>query len=175
MKKFCVLIFVSLVLFSLLFIQAQTRRVKQIVKNDNKISENKKELDKDPLEFRSPFRYVIVYNEISETSYPTRSVEVLMDEGAFNEGNLKQLFQLLDKRFPSPERLTVTVNTSIKTIETPEERDIGNYSLEAGRLTDEIKKHKDAFYIRYQNGYRRFRYTVNLLLKRDKDVELASQ
>jgi hypothetical protein len=140
----------------------------------NKIE--RKELNKeiDPLSFRSSIRYIIIYNEVSKTTYPTRNVEILMEESAFNEENLKQLFELLDKRFPTPENLFVTVHTSIRTIDTPEERDIGNYSLEAGRLTDEINKHKDAFFIRYENGYRRIRYTTSLSPKRVRDVELTN-
>jgi hypothetical protein len=173
---FLIISFLFICFYASLEIQAQNKNAKQKNKKQSiqqkTNDEKQKDADVDFFNFRSPIRYVIVYNEISQTEYPTRSVEILMDENAFNEKNLKQLFELLDKRFSKPESLLVIVHTSLKTIETPEERDLGNYSLEAGRLTDEIIKHKDAFYVRYENGYRRFRYTTNLSPKREKDIDL---
>lgn len=78
--------------------------------------------------FKSPFRYTIVADvtEIQKkvNAMPfDRTIEVLMDPGAFNEKNLRVLFGLLDKRYIDREVLTVYVYTSLSSIRTPEEYD----------------------------------------------------
>jgi hypothetical protein len=68
------------------------------------------------------FRYVIYRNEVSDSS---RRLYVLLDLAAFSEDTLKKLFDLLSKRFPTPEWLDVWVATSLQQARTPEEVDEG--------------------------------------------------
>lgn len=82
--------------------------------------------------YRASFRYVIVYNEIvggeDDLREAFRYVEVLLDERAFSEKTLKELFRLLSKRFREPKDMDVAVYTSLEQIDTPEERDAGKIS-----------------------------------------------
>ncbi|OLE51429.1 MAG: hypothetical protein AUG51_23330 [Acidobacteria bacterium 13_1_20CM_3_53_8] len=126
----------------------------------------------------SPFRYVIVYNEVKvnneESSYTRRDVEVLLDENAFSENTLKELFKLLSQRFPEPDGLTVDVYTSLEQIDTPEEHEGGRMFAESRTGTRRVspeelnfRKHPSAVLMR-QNGNELFRYTIrpnNLKLK----------
>ena len=80
-------------------------------------------------ELRSPFRYVIV-NGVSEIEkyinrFPDESLdlEVLLEDKAFNEENLRTLFELLSKRYDSTPNLTVWVYTSLDAVRTPDEND----------------------------------------------------
>ena len=78
---------------------------------------------------RSPFRYVITYND--EVDYHSsegekgtfRVVEILLDSESFSEPTLRQLFELIAKRFPKSDRLFVHVHTSLDDVYTPEEVD----------------------------------------------------
>lgn len=78
----------------------------------------------------SAFRYVIIScdeddNESIGNPVRGRSVQILMDEKAFSEPNLRGLFLLLSKRFPRPVRLYVDVATNLAQLSTPEESDQG--------------------------------------------------
>ena len=82
----------------------------------------------DDAAFHSPFRYVIVAGVTKLDKYVNRfddslSMEVLVEDKAFNEKNLRELFGLLSKRFPSQNVLSAWVYTSIDAIKTPEEND----------------------------------------------------
>ncbi len=111
---------------------------------------------------RSPFRYVIVagvsriekyVNENKESLY----LEVLMEDKAFNEKNLRCLFEFLSKRFTERSGLTVDVYTSLHAINTPEENDHRDLKGPISR----IHKYKNAFYFR--NGDKcdeRFEYSI---------------
>ena len=101
---------------------------------------------------RSPFRYVITWNKITEgTSYPqggkfrARGVDVLLDEKSFSESTLRQLFALISKRFPDPAELNVSVYTSLEDMMTPEEGEqvATNCTLDLATL-----KFPPAFYTR---------------------------
>lgn len=102
---------------------------------------------------RSPFRYVIVADVTDLQKYinrgdSTRDLVVLIEENAFNEKNLTELFILLGKRFNDRPALFVHVTTSMEAIRTPEEYD--QLSL-GGGLDDNQYEFKHAFYSR--NGY----------------------
>jgi hypothetical protein len=80
---------------------------------------------------KSPFRYVITRNQITEVArYPvggrlrSRGVDVVLDAKAFSEGTLRQLTELLSKRFPDPDELLVSVYTNLDDVLTPEEAEI---------------------------------------------------
>lgn len=79
------------------------------------------------LVFRSPFRYVIVHNEIDPslggTDSERRFIEVLIDNKSFSKKNLIMLIQLISERFPSPGLLYVNVFSNLEDVETPEERE----------------------------------------------------
>jgi hypothetical protein len=145
-----------------------------LVQKETPPKSEQEELDeiREETRFRSPFRYVIVYNDLLDTGIPNRYIQVLMDEKAFNEKNLRELFALLKNRCPQPKHLTVVVRTSLDTIETPEENEKARSQMEAGRLTDAIKKHKDAFYFLKEDGEEFFTYTTSLAPKRKKIVKL---
>jgi len=91
----------------------------------------------------SSFRYVIIYNEVvdavhnldsSRTGPKQRFVDVLMQEEAFSEENLRTLYQSISKRFPEPQHLSVSVVTNISDTETPDEHE-GPHSSESGPPT----------------------------------------
>jgi hypothetical protein len=101
----------------------------------------------------SPFRYAIVWNKVIEgntypfgTPFRFRGVDVLMDEKSFSEANLRQLLQLLSKRFPDPERLQVDVYTNLEDVLTPEEAEL--VPPPGSRVPERGLKHAWAFYIR---------------------------
>lgn len=74
--------------------------------------------------FRSPFRYIIGFNQVADPSDSDggrRFVEVLIDEAAFGEDNLKDLFTLVSHRYPTPKTMYIDVFTSLEDISTPEE------------------------------------------------------
>src|SRR5688572_28362400 len=94
----------------------------------------------------SPFRYVIIENRIEkDDSETSRIVEVLLEERAFSEQNLRILFELLSKRFPTEDSLHVRVHTSLDQAPTPEERDEGGTS---GNPEPSRRKYYWAVYVR---------------------------
>jgi len=109
-------------------------------------------------QYRSPFRYVIVNNRIEgrRSSQQMRYVEILMDEGAFSASNLQELFKLVSSRFRKPKRLDVHVYTSLKDIETPEEREAPKMSEVPDVGPSEI--HPQAFFVRDSEGNEWFNY-----------------
>jgi hypothetical protein len=82
--------------------------------------------------YRSPFRYVIVANEvepaINKNDEARRTVTTLLDKKSFSKENLVTLFRLVSKRFPRPKLLYIHVYTDLADVETPEEADIGKFS-----------------------------------------------
>src|SRR6266849_1835855 len=75
--------------------------------------------------YRSPFRYIIVSNDVRNDGLgpedAQRSVSILLDEKAFSEATLTELFKLLSKRYADPKWLNVWVYTSLEQVSTPEE------------------------------------------------------
>lgn len=121
--------------------------------------------------FRSPVRYVIVYNEVFDRAeISERRLEILMDEKQFNEKNLIHIFNLLKERFPAPFFLNIEVHTTLATIETPEERD---KITDGGRLNTEKDRSKMAGYSRFSNGREAFDYTTSLNPYKSKLVVLT--
>lgn len=112
--------------------------------------------------YRSQFRYVIVSNEVIDNSGDPkdafRYVEVLLDEKAFSEETLKELFKLLSKRFPTPNGMHVEVSTNLAQIDTPEEKQIGKVSEVPDNPA--LDKYPSALLIR-QDGNELFRYIPN--------------
>ncbi|HZE71873.1 MAG TPA: hypothetical protein VE135_20380 [Pyrinomonadaceae bacterium] len=113
---------------------------------------------------RSPFRYAIVSNEVIDDSGTPpkdayRYVEVLLDEKAFSENNLKELFKLVSKRFPKPKVLHVQVYTNLNDVETPEERE-GPKMSEVPDDPSQDRYHQ-ASYLRDDDGNEWFTYNPN--------------
>ena len=112
--------------------------------------------------YSSPFRYVIVNNEVIDDSGDPkdayRYVEVLLDEKAFSEATLKKLFKLLSKRFPKPSTMDVSVSTNLEQVDTPEERDEPKVS--EAPATPSLNRYPSALLIRI-DGNELFRYTPN--------------
>jgi hypothetical protein len=134
--------------------------------------------------YTSPFRYVIAHDEVikdDDPSYTHRDVEVLLEEKAFSEATLRQLFGLLAKRFPQPERLDVSVYTSLEQIDTPEERDAGRIFVEGptgrGKPTEEelaLRRHPYATLMR-RSGSELFRYALKPDYRKLKTVVLSGK
>jgi hypothetical protein len=62
------------------------------------------------------FNYLIYSNKVIWPEDPVacgRNVYVLMDENAFSEVNLKELFSALSDAFPEPKTLSIMVHTSL--------------------------------------------------------------
>ncbi len=114
---------------------------------------------------RSPFRYLIV-SGVSETEkYANRGphyyvMDVLMEDSAFNESNLKILFGLLNKRFNERPGLFVNVYTSLDAIRTPEEYD----ETDLFGPIEDYHRVKFAFYSRSEGG-ERFQYGIPNVVK----------
>jgi hypothetical protein len=111
--------------------------------------------------YRSPFRYVIVWHYVdmdqsTQTGY--RNLEVLLDEKAFNEANLTELFSLLKKRFPVPRALFINVKVSLEDLPTPEEADEPQISERSDVLPG---THPTALLARNGLGEEWIRYTMN--------------
>jgi len=111
-------------------------------------------------QYRSPFRYVVVSNELSSrrSNQQIRYVEILLDEEAFSPNNLRELFKLVSHRFKKPKRLDVQVYTSLKDVETPEEREAPKMSGISDVGSSEI--HPQAFFIRDGKGNEWFSYNA---------------
>lgn len=103
--------------------------------------------------YRSPFRYVIFNNEV-DAGY--RYLEVLLDEKAFSEENLKQLFKLVSNRFPIPRVLHIQVYTNLEDAETPEERESGKASEQPGNPAAD--RYHSAYFLRDNDGNQWFTY-----------------
>ena len=107
-------------------------------------------------QYLSPVRYVIVYDDIIKLAFDERRIEILMEANQYNEENLKTIFELVKKRFPSPLALSIKVHTSLKTIETPEEREKADSS--EGRFPYSPWEYKTAGYNRFCGGGEAFSY-----------------
>ncbi|HMU34438.1 MAG TPA: carboxypeptidase-like regulatory domain-containing protein [Pyrinomonadaceae bacterium] len=114
--------------------------------------------DNVPNEIKSPFRYVIVGDDLQfdegddvKGEVPIfRVVTVLMDSQAFNKANLIYLFKYLSDYYSEPTGLEIIVHTSLMTLETPEER--AAMSTRSGR--DRFREnHKMANYSRSTEIY----------------------
>jgi hypothetical protein len=114
--------------------------------------------------YRSPFRYIIISSELRNDGLSPkdaqRSLSVLLDEKAFSEDTLKQLFKLLSKRYPDPKWLNVWVYTSLEQLGTPEERD-SNPEISESDSNQELDKYHWALYIRSIDGSELYRFNPN--------------
>src|SRR5712692_8644089 len=106
-------------------------------------------MKKQSTSFRSPFRYAIV-NVTGDPEEAYRYVVILLDEKAFSEQTLRELFKLVSARFPTPNRLDVQVYTNLEQVETPEEHDHGKISESQDDPT--IDKYHWALFIRSQGN-----------------------
>jgi len=114
--------------------------------------------------FRSPFRYAVFDNQVldNNTGNPNdewRSLGILLDEKSFSEATLKQLFQLLSKKYPKPTDLEVHVYTSLDQVPTPEEAEAGGMS-EVTWCNDPHDKYHWANYLRKKDR-ESFVYNLN--------------
>ena len=121
------------------------------------------------VKYRSPIRYAVIYNEITEDNI--RQIEIMMDEKQFSEKSLRTIFDLLSKRYQSPSNLEVEVLTNLNLIETPEEREMWKDSKDS-RFADYYFKYKEASYSRYADGRESFIYTVSILPYKEKVIFL---
>lgn len=110
--------------------------------------------------YRSPFRYVVLGNEISGASKTERHVGILLDNKVFSVETCKELFRLVSKRFPEPDQLRITVFSSLEQLPTPEEDDTVNPSISGGPDIPEREKYPLAFMIR-EDGNELIRYYPN--------------
>jgi hypothetical protein len=112
--------------------------------------------------FHSRFRYIILSTEVHAIGdQQMRGVEVLLDSTAFSEGNLKELFALLSKRYPEPQWMDASVLTSLEQVRTPEEFDLYGRAQFSGAKSYPL--HYDdydlAIFMRHGEDHF-FRYTV---------------
>jgi hypothetical protein len=130
---------------------------------DGELSDaHSRSMQKENKQLRSSFRYAIVSNEIvnvtGDAADAFRYVVVLMDQKAFSEENLKELFKLVSARFPTPNRLDVQVYTNLEQVETPEEHEQGKVAESPDNPV--IDKYHWALFIRSQ-GNELIRYNPN--------------
>jgi hypothetical protein len=122
-------------------------------------------------QFRSPFRYVILSGNCNGAEN-RRFIEVLMDNKAFSERNLKEMFRLLAARFPAPQVLHIDVYTNLEDVSTPEESDEPALSSMPDRVGAD--KYHQAFFLRDAYGNEWFTYNPNPPLRRIKKVIIKS-
>jgi hypothetical protein len=87
-----------------------------------------------------------------------RNVQVLLDDAAFSENTLKELFSLLIKRYPEPDWIYVWVVTSLHQVATPEEADLPQLS-ESNSNPDYDKYHHAVLIKQGEDEF--FRYFPN--------------
>lgn len=119
------------------------------------------------IRYRSPVRYVIVYNEIGPTE--DRRIDLLMNVENINEQDLRNVFCWLGERYPSPIPLTINVHTNLNTIETPDERELLRDGDDS-RFSKYFWLYKEADYHRYNSGREAFGYTTSLSPYRERVV-----
>lgn len=117
---------------------------------------------------RSPFRYVIVLNEVEGS----RAMIVLLDRKAFTEANLEELLRLLLKRFPEPKAFFIQVRVSLDDIETPEEQDQIHMADGPDKLRSE---HPTAYLARDGFGTEWIQYSMNPRKYEDKKIVLKGK
>lgn len=113
-------------------------------------------------EVRSPFRYVIVKDDIvyggkNDEVATHRFIDVLMEEKAFNEANLIYLFKYLSGFYDEPMYLGIEVHTSLMTLETLEE----STAMSTHSSREEFRSfHRMATYVRFNDGSEGFDYDI---------------
>jgi len=114
---------------------------------------------------RPPFRYVIISNRVDvpagDPGDAVREMTILLDEKAFSEKTLRELFRLVLRRYPEPARLTATVYTSLEQLGTPEEAEQGVLS-EVGDTNPASDHYHRAVLIRTKDGGKLIRYSTSL-------------
>jgi len=92
------------------------------------------------------FNYLIYSNTVFSAEAEVlskRNVYLLMDENAFNEANLKELFGVLSDAFPEPKTLSVTVHTSLEQV-----RPLGPSGISEEPDPPRARNHRLAGYLR---------------------------
>ncbi|MDQ3633577.1 MAG: hypothetical protein M3405_03585 [Acidobacteriota bacterium] len=149
------------ILLSIFFIQILS--LSCFVFGQDKIERKYGTESQDEIVKTAPFRYVIVAGvsrlekHINRDPENSLYLEVIMEDSAFNEKNLKTLFKLLDKRFNKTNSLYIEVYTSLGAILTPEEND--RLDLK-GSIDDVEKKYKIAKYFRLKDKDKSFTYSI---------------
>jgi hypothetical protein len=123
------------------------------------------------MEYYAPIRYVIVYNEIFE-KLNERRMDVLLDKKSFNKENLSAIFLQIAKKFPTPLKLTVTVHTSLATIETPEEKQMERDGQDS-RFRSKKSQYDDAYFMRVEDGSAVVTFDITLSADSDGWVVLV--
>jgi hypothetical protein len=104
-----------------------------------------------------PFRYVILKKTLLHNG---RVLIVLMEAEHFSEDNLRELFKLLSKRFPTPGELHVGVFTNLSQLPTPEEEDHQELSPTAEESSvKQVARYANASYTRAK-GSEVFHYSM---------------
>jgi hypothetical protein len=130
-----------------------------------------------PAPTRSLFRYAITYNDEIEYTAPGgatatyRVVDVLLAPKSFSEATLRQLFQLLSKRFLKSDKLTVHVHTNLEDVYTPEESEQILPKAQCNTLAGD--KYPWAIYNR-THEYEGFSYSTNEPGSTTKTIKLGS-
>lgn len=124
---------------------------------------------------RSPFRYVIIGNSVDvpagDPADAVREMTILLDEKAFSERALRELFRLVLRRYPEPARLSATVYTSLEQLRTPEEAEQGAQS-EVGDTSPVSDNYHRAVLLRTRDGGKLIRYSTSLPVLGLKTVAL---
>ncbi len=155
-RKYLWLVFVGLFPFLVSSVEAQVNNKAKTADVEACSIEPPPQMSPDEqVKYRSPIRYVVVYDTLINNE---RRIEILLDEKCFNEQVLRTIFTALGRRYQSPRYLHIKVHTSLETIETPEERSMGSDS-EDSRFAGLFLKHRDASFVRFNDGRESFVYT----------------
>lgn len=112
---------------------------------------------------KSPFRYAIAHDDevdyvVNGVTQKYRSVDVLLGVESFSEATLRQLFELLSKRYAKADWLFVHVHTNLADVYTPEEAEQIAPSAKCQFLRGD--KYPSASYTR-KDDFEGFSYSTN--------------
>lgn len=113
-----------------------------------------------PTKFCKQFKFHWLELENEKYSEAIRHIEVFMDEKAFSEANLRELFDFLSKSNPDPEGLTIVVHTDWSQFSEPSPNCPGTGCGECSSKVDPYD-HLQAIYWRRPNR-EYFKYSPKL-------------
>jgi hypothetical protein len=118
------------------------------------------------------FRYLVMSNVLATPK--VRVIEIFLDDTAFSEGNLRELFQFLSKQFPEPAGVTITVKTDWRQLPFPTDCTPFAMSSQGGKWKD--FDYHGAIFHRREGERSFFLYNPDLNVKEEKKVivELGS-
>lgn len=120
-----------------------------------------------------PFHFLIVENALYSESI--RHVEIFLDDAAFSEANLKDLFSFISKKYVEPIGLTIVVKTNWQQLSLPSDCPPSGMSNTTTPL-EQYNYHEAIFYRRDRNNKSMyFRYNPELTAYKTVVLDSSAQ